>query len=90
MSSIYCIHLYILKVFFNHCLVEVSSITGRIARGAKCSTSATVSERATRLRAQKGSRITGRAKTWQLIVNLQAGKLLYNVIEETDIRSLFS
>lgn len=75
------LHLYLSKDF--------SSGTSRIARGANCSTSAAVSERATRLRARKGSRITGRTKTWQLIVNLQAAKLLYNVIEETDIRSLF-
>lgn len=55
-------------------------------RGANCSTSAAVSERAARLRARKGSRITGRTKTWQLIVNLQGEKLLYNVVEETDMR----
>lgn len=69
--------------------MEVSSVTGRVAREANCSTSAAVSERATRLRARKGSRITGRTKTWQLVVNLQAGKQLYNVREETDVRLLF-
>lgn len=69
--------------------MTVSSVTSRVARGANCSTSAAVSERAARLRARKGSRITGRTKTWQTVVNLKAGKQLYNVIEESDIRVLF-